>query len=182
MREYRFQASDETVELLRRLRGEWQGFTVSELKFTAVLADGSAVILQAGAADVEDSFEAFRLEAASDPAPDAPAEGAGDFSAGSNDVVLFTGAAWSEGAAQPTPQTMADGKLPPTSSMHFSGHPGQLSETADVVCLTTDAIVVAATTGAGLLIRTGLKPYSLDVVRDAEAISVFLRERGYASE
>ncbi len=179
MREYRFQATDETVESLRRLRGPWRGFTAAELSFTVVLADGSGVTVQVEAADVEDAFEAFRLEAVNDPAPDAHGEEAGDFAAGSNDIVLFTGASWSEQGAQPTPQTLTDGKMPAASSMHFSGHPGQLSETADVVCITTDAIVVAATTGFGLLVRTGLKPYSLEVVRDPETISAFLLERGY---
>ncbi len=182
MREYRFQATDETVEALRKLRGPWRGFTAAELTFTVVLADGSGVTVQVGAADVEDSFEAFRLEAVHDLSPDAHAEDAGDFSAGSNDIVLFTGASWSEQAAKPTLETVINGKLPDASSMYFSGHPGQLSETADVVCITTDGIVVAATTGSGLLVRTGLKPYSLDVVRDAETISAFLRERGYQSE
>lgn len=182
MREYRFQATDETVEALRKLRGPWRGFTAAELSFTVVLADGSGVKLQVGAADVEDSFEAFRLEAVIDPAPETHDEDAGDFSAGSNDIVLFTGASWSEQAAKPTMETVISGKLPDASSMHFSGHPGQLSDTADVVCITTDAIVVAATTGVGLLVRTGLKPYSLDVMRDAETISAFLRERGYQPE
>lgn len=182
MREYRFQATDETVELLRKLRGPWRGFTAAERSFNVVLADGTGINVHVGAADVEDSFEAFRLEALSNPSPEAHGEPAGDFSAGSNDVVLFTGASWSEQAAQPTLETVINGKLPDTSLMNFSGHPGQLSDTADVVCLTTDAIVVAATTGAGLLVRTGLKPYSLDMVRDAETISAFLRERGYQSE
>ncbi len=182
MREYRFHATDETVDQLRRLRGAWRGFSVSTTAFTAVLADGSAVVIQVGAADVEDAFEAFRIEAVADPSPDAEGETAGDFGAGSNDIVLFTGASWSETAAKPTTESLTGGGLPPTSSMHFSGHPGQLSESADVVCFTTDAIVVATTTGTGLLIRTGLKPYSLDVVRDAETISAFLRERGYQSE
>lgn len=182
MREYRFQATDETVELLRRLRGPWRGFIALELSFTIILADGSAVRLQSEGADIEDAFEAFRIEAIRDPEPDAEFEEAGDFAAGSNDIVLFAGAAWSEGGVQPTEQSLVDGELPPNSSMHFSGHPGQLSETADIVCLTTDAVVIAATTGHGILVRTGLKPYSLDVVRDAGAIATFLRERGYESE
>jgi len=173
MREYRFQASDETVASLRALRGAWASVQVAELGMSIALADGRAVRLLVGAADIEDAFEAFRLDATIDAAADnrlgadigmTPA-GAGDFAAGANDIVLFTGATWSDGGA----------------SMHFSGHPGQLPETAEVVCLTTDAIVVAATTGNGMLIRTGLKPYTLEVVRERSAISAFLRERGYES-
>ena len=182
MREYRFQATDETVESLRRLRGAWSGFSVSELAFVVTLADGSAVRIQVGAADVEDAFEAFRIEAVAEIDPDAATEIPGDFSAGGNDVVLFTGATWSETGVAPTHDSLAGSPLPVSSSMGFSGHPGQLSETADVVCLTTDAVVIAAGTGSGLLVRTGLKPYSLDVIRDHEKIATFLRERGYQAE
>jgi hypothetical protein len=174
MREYRFQATDDTVASLRLLRGAWASVQLAELGVSVVLTDGRAVRMQVGAADVEDSFEAFRLDAATEDANvrlgadiGMAAEGAGDFSAGGNDIVLFTGATWSDGGP----------------SMHFSGHPGQLPETAQVVCLTTDAIVVAATTGNGMLIRTGLKPYTLEVVRERTAITAFLRDRGYeASE
>lgn len=182
MREYRFQATDTTVESLRRLRRSWVGFTVSELAFSVTLDDGTGVRIQVEAADVEDAFEAFRIEAIDDPSPESTSEIAGDFGLGGNDVVLFTGATWSESGARPTDESLAGTELAAGSSMGFSGHPGQLSETADVVCLTTDAVVIAASTGAGLLVRTGLKPYSLQVERDATVISKFLRERGYQSE
>ncbi|MES2523012.1 MAG: hypothetical protein V4617_09965 [Gemmatimonadota bacterium] len=190
MREYRFQASDETVASLRLLRGTWSGYVVSELALVVMLVDGRRVRIQVEAADIEDAFEAFRIEALTEPAgTDASigergstTETPGHFAAGSNDVVLFTGASWSEGAAQPTPESLEGSPISAASTMHFSGHPGQLSESADVVCLTTDAIVVAATTGEGMLVRTGLKPYSLEVVRDREKISEFLIERGYQAE
>jgi hypothetical protein len=182
MREYRFQATDETVETLRRLRGAWSGFSVAELSFIVTLADGSGIRIQVGAADVEDAFEAFRIEAEAEVDPDTSFEPAGDFASGGNDVVLFTGATWSETGVAPTEDSLAGSPLPVSSSMGFSGHPGQLSETADVVCLTTDAVVFAASTGSGLLVRTGLKPYSLDVIRDHESIATFLRERGYQAE
>ncbi|HYW32718.1 MAG TPA: hypothetical protein VE869_14560 [Gemmatimonas sp.] len=190
MREYRFQASDDTVAGLRLLRGRWSGFVVSELAMVVMLVDGRRVRLQVEAADVEDMFEAFRIEAITEPAGSdasigeigAVTETPGDFAAGSNDVVLFTGAFWSEGGAQPTFDSLAGSPIPTTSTMHFSGHPGQLSETADVVCLTTDAVVIAATTGDGLLVRTGLKPLSLEVSRDREKIAEFLLERGYRAE
>lgn len=182
MREYRFQATDETVESLRKLRRAWRGFSVSELAFVVTLADGSAIRIQVGAADVEDAFEAFRIEAAAETDPETTTETPGDFAAGGNDVVLFTGATWSETGVAPTEDSLAGSPLPLSSSMGFSGHPGQLSESADIVCLTTDAVVIAAGTGSGLLVRTGLKPYSLDVIRDHETIAIFLRERGYRSE
>jgi hypothetical protein len=182
MREYRFQATDETVESLRRLRGSWTGFSVTDLVFSVTLADGTGVRIQVEGADVEDAFEAFRIDALVDPSPDTSRELPGDFGMGANDIVLFTGATWSEAGARPTDESLAGTSLPAASSMGFSGHPGQLSETADVVCLTTDAVVIAANTGDGLLVRTGLKPYSLEVVRDREIISGFLRERGYRSD
>jgi hypothetical protein len=65
------------------------------------------------------------------------------------------------------------------STMHFSGHPGQLSETAEVVCITTDAFVVASGAGRGLLIRTGLRPGTLEAERDVDKVRAFLLERGY---
>lgn len=113
-----------------------------------------------------------------------------------NDIVLFTGVSWSEPAPLHSPSRNGAGaehtEVPhsvalhagatPTSTMHFSGHPGQLTESAELVCITTDAVVIAASTGEGILIRTGLAPYTLQVARDAETIAAFLRERAYASE
>ncbi len=151
------------------------------------MADGAVVRVQVEPADVEDLFEAFRIEAVN--ATDAAGafdverafEDAGDFAAGGNDIVLFTGVTWSEPGAAIADNATASLAVPAGSTMHFSGHPGQLSETADVVCVTTDAIVIAASTGEGLLVRTGLAPNTLDVVRDREVIARFLQDRGYAS-
>lgn len=145
------------------------------------LADGSAVRVQVEGADVEDAFEAFRLEAFVDPSPEGVAEAAGDFAAGGNDVVLFTGATWSESGAARIVPGIVESPITPDSVVHFSGHPGQLPESAEIVCITTDAIVIATGQGTGVLIRTGLKPYSLDVIRDAEVIATFLRERSYTT-
>ncbi len=182
MRQYNFQASEDTVELLRRLRGPWKGFRVSAKAFAVTLPDGSTVSVRVGAADVEDLFEAFRLEATAEPIGDTligvPMEAAGDFAAGGNDLVLFTGAAWSVPMAPPVADEASS--LAPGQSMHFSGHPGQVPEQAEVVILTTDGIVVASKAGSGVLVRTGLAPYSIDVVYEREAIAKFLQERGYA--
>jgi hypothetical protein len=67
------------------------------------------------------------------------------------------------------------------AGMHFSGHPGQLSETAEVVCVTTDAFVIAASDGSGVLIRTGLRPGSVEVERNPEKVRTFLVDRGYSA-
>lgn len=177
MREYRFQATDSTVTELRRLRAEWAGFHVEEKALVVALEDGRVIRVQVEAADIEDEFEAFRLEAFHVKGKDAVTtvgfEPPVDFAEGDNDIVLFTGATWSE------PGSVVNGATDATATMTFSGHPGLLSETAEVVCLTTDAIVIAAKTGNGMLVRTGLAPNTLDVVRDRDAIAKFLVERGY---
>jgi hypothetical protein len=174
--QYHYQASTEALDALRKLRAPWARLHAIDTAVTIVLADGSAVVVQVEAADVEDAFEAFRLTAMHDPSPMVYGEPIELFSQPGNDIVVFTGATWSEPNGQ-----LKDPLVKDTAVMHFSGHPGQISETAEVVCITTDAVVIATTSGAGLLIRTGLKPYSLDVVRDPDAVREFLLQRGYAN-
>ena len=200
MREYRFQASEESVDALRRLRASWSGVLATARLVTVALADDTFVRIWVGAADVEGVFDAFRFVAitaptlsdldarmAADdetddipkselPTASTPFDAASDLSLPDNDVVLFTGVSWTESAHADAPLHGGQG------TMHLSGHPGQLSESAALVCITTDALVVAATTGEGMLIRTGLAPYSLQTTRDADAIAAFLRERAYTEE
>lgn len=174
MRQYKYQASESTVEAMRRLRAPWARLHAIDTAVTVILADETAVIIDVEAADVEDAFEAFRLRAVHDPNPMVYGDPVADFTTPGNDVVLFTGATWSEpGSTTATPLIATPG------AVSFSGHPGQLSDGAEVVCLTTDAVVVASADGAGMLVRTGLKPYSLQVVRDPAEVRAFLRERGY---
>lgn len=176
MRQYNYQATTESLEALRKLRAPWVRLHIIDTAVTVLLADGTGVIVQSESADVEDAFEAFRLAAMHDPNPMVYGDPIETFDAPGNDIVVFTGATWSEPNGQ-----LKDPLIKETAVMHFSGHPGQLSETAEIVCLTTDAVVVAAANGVGLLIRTGLKPYSLEVVRDADKVREFLMQRGYAS-
>jgi hypothetical protein len=177
MREYRFLATDETQEALRMARGVWHAITFDERFVTIHLVGGDAILIEPEAADVEESFEAFRLNARVDRSPAVPTDAAGEFGLGRNDVVLFTGATWTVADAQASLGVeLRDG-----AAMHFSGHPGQLTDDAEVVCLTTDAIVIATSTGSGLLIRVGLKPGTVAVSQDAEVIAAFLLERGYSS-
>ena len=176
MREYRFLATEETQEALRLARGVWHGLTIEELAVTIHLVTGEAVRVEAEAADVEDAFEAYRLNARVDPQAAPPNDAAGEFGLGRNDVVLFTGATWTVTNTEALGVKLRDG-----AAMHFSGHPGQLAEDADVVCLTTDSIVIATLTGTGMLLRVGLKPGSIDVVTDQTAIAAFLVERGYSA-
>lgn len=177
MREYRFLATEVTQEALRLARGVWHGLTIAERAVTVHLVTGEAVRIETEAADVEDVFETFRLNAIVDPAPAPPTDAAGEFGLGRNDVVLFTGATWT---VTNTEERLGV-ELREGAAMHFSGHPGQLSEDAEIVCLTTDAIVIATTTGTGLLVRVGLKPGTVDVISDQTEIAAFLLERGYAT-
>lgn len=177
MRQYKYQATDESYEAFRKLRGAWERMHVAETAVTVVLADGQAVIIQVEAADVEDAFEAFRLTAMVDPSPMVYGDPIATFAAPGNDIVVFTGATWSEAGAK-----TVDPIISQTSAMIFSGHPGQISDSAEIVCLTSDAVVVATAKGIGMLIRTGLKPYSLQVVRDPDEVRTFLLERGYGSD
>ena len=135
MHEYRFQASEDAVEALRTLRGAWSAMFVSDHAVEIRLADGSGVRVEVDGADVEDKFEAFRLNAFVDAVADIGMEDVSAFVEGGNDVVLFTGVTWSEPGAE-----AVGASLGPGSVVHFSGHPGQLSETAEVVCITTDEI------------------------------------------
>ncbi len=57
-----------------------------------------------------------------------------------------------------------------------------ISETAEIVCLTSDALVANRTGFFVMLIRTGLKPYSLEIVRDPVAVRSFLVEPRYVGE
>ena len=177
MRQYKYQATDETYEILRRLRGRWSRIHQAETAVTVVLDDGTGVCVQVEAADVEDAFEAFRLTAIVDPSPMVYGDAIDAFAEGGNDVVVFTGATWSE-----TNAATKDPVISQQAVVHFSGHPGQISDSAEIVCLTSDAVVIATTSGIGMLIRTGLKPYSLEVVRDPSAVRAFLLERGYVSD
>jgi len=162
------------MEALRKLRGAWRGISVGEQEVTVVLRDGHAVRIGIDTADVEALFDAYRIRAELEPTPGVLGVPVEDFIDGNNDVVLFTGVTWSEPHGRMMVEGIAEG-----AAMHFSGHPGQLSEAAEVVCVTTDAFVVASAAGRGILIRTGLRPGSLEVERNPEQVRAFLLERGY---
>ena len=147
---------------------------VAEHEVTIVLQDGEAVRIGIDTADVESLFDAYRLRAEIEPTPGVFGVPHESFSAGGNDIVLFTGVSWSEPHGAMSGEGIKEG-----STMHFSGHPMQLSETAEVVCITTDAVVIAAPDGTGVLVRNGLRPGSLEVERDPEKVRAFLVERGY---
>ena len=207
MRQYRYEATAETIEALRQLRGAWAAYDVEREAFTVALMDGRTVRITVEQADVEPDFDGFRLSAVvlhdgtdrvlppvwgavlptEAPMSDAPPSEAPDFAVGRNDVVLVAGATWIEGplpggaAGEGAAGTHA-GHGPPGghAAMQFSGGVGQVSATASVVCVVTDAFVVASPLGTGFLVRTGVQPRTLDVTDDSAAIARFLQQRGYA--
>ncbi|MBC8086965.1 MAG: hypothetical protein H7Z40_06840 [Phycisphaerae bacterium] len=177
---------------LRRLREGWTGYVVGVMSFTVHLAGGDTVRVESEPVDVEGVFDAYRMSAAVNAIARTEAELDGDtpkdwptgplispnsLAAGDNDVVLFSGVSWSEPG-----DVVGVEEFGANATMNFSGHPGQLSDTAEIGCVTTDAFVVASATGEGLLVRTGLKPESLEVITDAVAVRAFLLERGYAND
>ena len=191
MREYRWEATDGTLEALRRIRAGWSGYVVGEMSFTARLTDGDTVRVEMEPVDVEGAFDAYRVTASVNALPKSEAELDGDtpkdwpsgpvtppgtFAAGGNDVVIFSGASWSE----PSGAGVA-AQFGPTATVAFSGHAGQVPDSAEIVCITTDSLVVASSSGDGLLVRTGLKPESVQVIADPDTVRAFLLERGYAA-
>lgn len=182
MRQYRYQATEETVEALRLLRGPWVGFRIDRDTFTVGLEDGRAVRIAVEEAVVEADFEAARLRAdVLGEEPDAPAA-PGDFAAGENDVVLLSGATWMGEEAGSVEDGNGSSGGNGAGGMLFSGSLFQIDESAAAVCVTTDAVVVATSAGSGLLVRTGVKPGTVDVIDDAAEIAHFLRSRGYSEE
>ncbi|MGZ8378269.1 MAG: hypothetical protein ACXW05_13305 [Gemmatirosa sp.] len=176
MREYRYQATEATIEALRQLRGAWTGYRLAADALLIALATGDTIRIHVEGAGIEPDFEAFRLSAAVTGStlerPTAP-EAFGD---GGNDVVVFRSETWIE--ESPAPEDDEVGERP---VVQFTGSPLQRSETAAAVCAVDDAVVVATRAGTGLLVRCGLRPYALEVTTDATAIAHFLAERQYRS-
>jgi len=181
VREYRYPATDATIDALRRLRGAWAGYRVTDDALLVALADGGAVRLTVEGAGVEPGFEAFRLSAA----PVAmPADGATDpltppgaFGQGRNDLVVFTSATWIVGAG-----ASGAGGVDPDAVVQFTGAPRQRPDAADAACAVDDALVVATSAGTGVLVRCGLRPYALEVTTESAAIARFLAEREYGAD
>ena len=190
MREYSFHATDMSVEALRRLKSPWLDATVTTHAVTVSIGVAERVRLAVESTEMEPALEASRLRAdvildAAGGATSEPSLDVGDLALGRNDVVLFAGETWVEGGGTRTTGHAGNGTGGTTAAvqtLQFWGRPGQRPASAAAVCTTTDAIVVAAATGEGLLIRLGIKPLTLDVIRDRGAIARFLIERGYAAE
>lgn len=180
MREYRYPATDTTIDALRRLRGTWAGHHRTDTALLVALTDGGAVRITVEGAAVEPSFEAFRLSAALVELPADAATGPltapGAFGQGRNDIVVFTSATWIVGA-----EASGDG-VAPDAVVQFTGAPRQRPDTAVAACAVDDALVVATSAGTGVLVRCGLRPYALEVTTESAAIARFLAERDYGAD
>lgn len=174
MRQYQYHATDSTIDALRRLRGAWTGYALTDDALVVALADGGTVRIRVEGAGVEPDFEAFRLSAAlTDDTLERPTA-AEAFGVGRNDVVVFRSETWIEAPGAPP---IADAA--PTAVMQFTGSPRQRSASAAAVCTVDDAVVVATSAGTGLLLRCGLRPYALEATTESAAIARFLAERQY---
>lgn len=186
MREYSYQATEATIAALRHLMRPWARMETTEHEVAITTTDDVAVVLSVERADIEALLEVSRLRADVAAGPDASLAGGRDVPVrdlghGRNDVVLFSGESWMEEVATSAGADGADG-AGGGQVMQFTGRAGQRPASATMVCTTTDAIVVAASTGEGVLIQIGVRPATLDVEQDRVAIARFLVQRGYASE
>lgn len=178
MRRYEFVATDETIEVLRRLREPWAGYETDRSALRVLLEDGTVIRVDVDGTDLEREFEAFRIEASVErsPIPIAPQPSAFGGTK-KNDVVVFRGETWIEQPERTEPELRFEGAI-----IQFSGRPGQHTEGAAAVCTTTDAVLIASPEGTGVLVRTGVVPYRLEIVEDRLEIARFLGQRGYFAE
>lgn len=185
MREYSYQATEATIEALRLLKAPWLAVQSTGHSMVVDTAAPARVRLGVERLAMEPALEALRIRAdiVDAGADDVPAEplDVGTLGAGRNDVVLFTGETWVE-RAPGSGGSGENGTGPDAETIQFWGRAGQRSPSAVAVCTSTDAIVVASASGEGILARTGIKPLTLEVVRDRGAIARFLVQRGYTAE
>lgn len=174
MREYHFHATDDTIDALSMLRGPWAGYATTDGSLTVQLASGAAVRVAVEGEEFEPELAAFRLSASVLPPIPEVAAVATDFAAGKNQLVIFQGETWLARPAIPLPTAMGE-----KARLRFTGGTGKCPPSADVVCSTTDALVIATPLGTGLLARVGGSPYTLEIVEDQAVIAAFLHDRGF---
>ena len=175
MREYRYHATEATIETLRRLRRAWAGYQVASDVLLVALEEGGTVRISVEGADVEPALVAYRLTAELVEARPAPLAAPGAFGGGGNDVVVFRSETWIEAPDDAGADPSGD------RVVQFTGSPLQRSPSAAAVCAVDDALVVATGAGTGLLVRCGLQPYGLEATTDPAAIARFLAERHYGA-
>ena len=187
MREYRFQADNDSVEVFRRLRGAWRDVQALERSVTVRLADGTAVRFNVELHDIEPGFAATCLvadvimdDSAHEYITGAVVSETSDLGLGGNDVVLFTGATWlSATAVESQDERIVASRI--EAVVQQVGTPADVPEDAEAVCLTHDAIVIASPVGSGCLIRIASVAGRLELFTDKAVIAAFLVTRSYAS-
>ena len=187
MREYRFQADSDSIEIFRRLRGAWRDVQALERSVTVRLTDGTAVRFNVELYDIEPGFAATCLvadvitdESAHDEITGAVVSETSDLGLGGNDVVLFTGATWLSATAVESNDERIDASRM-EAVVQQVGTPADVPADAEAVCLTNDAIVIASPVGTGCLIRIASMAGRLELYTDKAVIAAFLMSRSYAS-
>ena len=181
VREYRYHATEATIEALRRLRRAWAGYHASSEALLVALAEGGTVRISVEGADVEPALAAYRLTAELVEARPEQIQqleqlaAPGAFGGGGNDVVVFRSETWIEAPDATGAGSSGD------AVVQFTGSPLQRSPSAAAVCAVDDAVVVATAAGTGLLVRCGLQPLTLDATTEPAAIARFLAERQYGA-
>lgn len=94
--------------------------------------------------------------------------------------MLFTGATWLATTAVQSEDARVDARGM-EAVLQQAGTPADIPETAEAVCLTHDAIVIASPVGTGCLIRIASIAGRLEVITDRAVIAAFLTMRSYAS-
>ncbi len=187
MREYRFQADNDSIEVFRRLRGAWRDVQALERSVTVRLADGTAVRFNVELHDIEPGFAATCLvadvimdDSAHEEVTGAVVSETSDLGLGGNDVVLFTGATWLSATAVESQDERIDASRI-EAVVQQVGTPADVPENAEAVCITHDAIVIASPVGTGCLIRIASMAGRLELFTDKAVIAAFLVTRSYAS-
>lgn len=195
MRDYRFQADEDSVEVFRRLRGAWRDVVVADRCVIVRLADDTAVRLDVVMQDIEPGFAAACLIGNAVETTEAEAlleqpggrvVDAADLGLGGNDVVLFTGATWlvATPVEPPAPASGQPAGAAPSleAVVQQLGTPADIPTGAEAVCLTHDALVVASPVGTGCLVRIASAAGRLELISDRAVVAAFLTMRSYASD
>ena len=188
MREYRFQADEDSIEVFRRLRGAWRDVQATERAVVVRLADGTAVRIDVEMQDIEPGFAATCIVANSITGDDAHADmdsgkafDTPDLGLGGNDVVLFTGATWLSSSAVQSSDASVD-VSGFEAVVQQVGTPADVPLDAEAVCITHDAVVIASPVGTGCLIRIASVAGRMEVITDRVIIAAFLTSRSYGSD
>lgn len=183
MREYRFQADQDSIEAFRTLRAPWSSLKWNIDGVHIELENGHSVRIEVDRHDIEPGFAATCIVADSiDPgqyAPDLDDAESIDISfmeSDNNEVVLFTGATWLSASTLGGNGEVAQGL---EAVVQQSGSPADIPESAEAVCISNDALLAASPSGLGCLIRLASVAGRMEVITDRAVIAAFLTLRSW---